>query len=440
MNTEKILSICQKYEERLIEIRRDLHKHPEIAWTEFRTTAFLAKELEKAGYKIKLGTDVVYPPAIFLPPTEEETKKAIERAISEGADPDYIARMNGYTGVCAELDTGKEGPTIAYRFDIDCINVVEEATAGHFPFDNGFCSIHEGETHSCGHDGHATIGLGVAWALMELKEELTGKIILIFQPAEEGVRGGKAVVEAKVLDGVEYFFSGHLAFAAQKNDLVYTGVTGFLATSKFDIEVHGTPAHAGASPEMGNNAILAASAIVLNLHTFCQDGRGSARINVGVIQGGTGRNVVPAHASLKIETRGATSEIDKRLADLTSQVVKNCCEMYGCGYEIKPAGGAICATSGEAISKLVGKVSKEIYPHVQIVEECSLGGSEDVSYMMEAVNQQGGQATFTMFGAEIAAPHHSGNFDFDESAICRSVAIHTGCALEVCQKYLNDSN
>ncbi len=112
----------------------------------------------------------------------------------------------GFTGVVATLDTGKPGPTIAFRVDIDALPILESAANSHVPSQLGFRSKHEGAMHACGHDSHAAIGLGLAQQLMERKEMLKGKIKIIFQPAEEGARGGSVIAESSHLDDVDFFY------------------------------------------------------------------------------------------------------------------------------------------------------------------------------------------------------------------------------------------
>ena len=113
------------------------------------------------------------------------------------------------TGVIGLLHCG-EGPTVAMRFDIDALGVFEESGECHLPAREGFASVNEGFMHACGHDGHAAIGRGVARVLMEIRCRLHGTVKLIFQPAEEGVRGAKAIVEKGHLDDVQYLLGSHI--------------------------------------------------------------------------------------------------------------------------------------------------------------------------------------------------------------------------------------
>ena len=126
---------------------------------------------------------------------EAELERQYARAKAQGADPEFLpATRGGMTGVIGILRCG-EGPTLAMRFDIDALGVVEASESTHRPACEGWASMNEGFMHACGHDGHTAIGLAVAKVLMAIRENLHGTIKLIFQPAEEGVRGAKSIVE-----------------------------------------------------------------------------------------------------------------------------------------------------------------------------------------------------------------------------------------------------
>ncbi|HPR91034.1 MAG TPA: amidohydrolase, partial [Synergistaceae bacterium] len=243
--------------QRLVQLRREFHAHAETGWTEFWTTAKIAGILKNLGYQVSVGKEILDLESVMGRPSEDEMAKYIERAVHQGADPEWIKRMDGYTGAVAVLDTGKKGPTLAFRFDIDAVDVAEAAEENHRPFREGFASMNENAMHSCGHDAHTVIGLGFAELLMRRKEELKGVFKLIFQPAEEGVRGGKAVAMKGILDDVDYFLGAHIGMGIPTGN-VAPGCGDFLCTTKFDAVYKGKAAHAGGAPNEGKNALLAA--------------------------------------------------------------------------------------------------------------------------------------------------------------------------------------
>ncbi|NLG87214.1 MAG: M20 family metallo-hydrolase, partial [Firmicutes bacterium] len=244
----------------LVAWRRDFHMYPEAGWTEFRTASLVAQELSQLGYNIKLGREVISEQSRQGVPSAEELDKAWERARKEGAPTEFIMSMRGgFTGVVGILEGGYPGPTVALRFDMDANDLNESTNEDHRPFREGFASRHPGIAHACGHDGHVAIGLGVAHVLAQLAPELSGRLLLIFQPAEEGVRGAKAMVAADILADCRYFLSGHLGFGNGSLGEIGCGQEKFLATTKLDVTFTGQAAHAGMNPDAGKNALLAAA-------------------------------------------------------------------------------------------------------------------------------------------------------------------------------------
>ena len=234
---------------KLVQYRRDFHKFPESGWTEFRTSALIAERMRALGYDVKIGADIISRDHMMGVPSSEELKAHMARAIKEGADKELVEKMaGGLTGVVAEMKCS-DGPMLALRFDIDANDIQEAVDEQHRPFRDSFNSVHDGVMHACGHDGHASLGLGVAEILTQLKDRIKGSVRFIFQPAEEGVRGAAPMVDAGVLDGVDFILGGHIGFLAKKKGQFIGGAEKFLATTKFDVSFTGVPAHAGGSPE-----------------------------------------------------------------------------------------------------------------------------------------------------------------------------------------------
>src|SRR5699024_1700774 len=174
---------------------------------------------------------------------------------------------DGYTGIVATLEPGTEGPTLAYRFDMDAVEIHECEEDAHVPVQKGFRSTLDHKMHACGHDAHTSIGLTVAKVLMDKKGALSGTIKLIFQPAEEGTRGAKSMTEKGVVDDVDMFIASHIGTGVPFGHFVAAN-NGFLATTKLNVTYKGTAAHAGSSPEEGKNALLAAANAAINLYAI----------------------------------------------------------------------------------------------------------------------------------------------------------------------------
>lgn len=418
------MQLGQNMQKELVAFRRDIHHYPEVGWTEFRTASIVAKLLEDIGYEVFVGEEVVEESAMMGVPTEEVLRKHMGRAREQGAPAKYLEKMHGgKTGVLGILKTGKPGPVIALRFEMDANDLNEPKEENHRPFKEGFSSVNELAMHACGHDGHVAIGAGIAKLLMQCRDRLAGTIKLIFQPAEEGARGAASMVAKGIVDDVDYMLGLHLGFSLNKSGQLLCGSSGLLATSKFDAMFQGVPAHAGAKPEEGKSALLAAASATMSLQGITRHSKGASRINIGVLQAGTGRNVVPDYAVMKIETRGATSEIDSFVKNEAIRMINASAAMYDVQVSIKEMGGATSAESDPEMIALVKEIGMNLGMFSDIKDTENLGFSEDYSYFMNRVRKNGGKANYFMIGTNLTAGHHDSKFDFDEGVFTGGVAL-----------------
>ncbi len=411
-------------------LRREFHAHAETGWTEFWTTARVAGILRSLGYEVLVGEQFLNTAAVMGRPSEEVIADHIERALSQGADPAWIKKMGGYTGAAGVLDTGRPGPVTAFRFDIDAVDVSEARDEKHRPFREGFASKNAGAMHSCGHDAHMAIGLALAEILQTRKDRLTGVIKLIFQPAEEGVRGGKAVAESGILDDVDWFFGAHIGMGVPSGSISSEAV-GFLCTTKFDVSYKGRAAHAGGAPNEGKNALLAACSAALALAGIAPHKDGPTRVNVGFMQAGTGRNVIPAEAVMKVETRGSAEKINDYVYDRAMEVVRGAAGMYGVEMTTARMGAAVDALGDKEAVSLVAAAASVSEAFKTVLPPVELGGSEDVSWMIKKVQKGGGKAAYFVIGSDIAAGHHNEYFDLDETVILPSAELMAALAERV---------
>lgn len=398
--------------------RRDFHQHAESGWVEFRTASLVAEELDRLGYQVTLGREVVDESSRMGVPDADTLAREEARARAQGAIERWLPQLSGgFTGVVGVLDTGRPGPTIGYRIDLDALDLDESHDDAHRPAQEGFVSKNAGMMHACGHDGHTTIGLGLARLFRALEADLSGRIKLIFQPAEEGVRGARSMVEAGALDDVDVFIATHIGTGVPRGEVV-CGQDGYLATTKLDVTYTGVPAHAGGKPEEGRNALLAAAQAAVGLHAIPRHSAGASRINVGVLNAGSGRNVVPASATMKIETRGENTTINEEMRRRAVDVIEGAARMHGVSVEYHLAGEAdTCTSSPELVDYIHGRLQG--LPGIEVVTPriSEPSGSEDATCMMKRVQERGGLATYMVFGTELAAGHHHQCFDFDEDVL-----------------------
>lgn len=416
---------------RLVADRRDFHRHAEPGWGEVRTASLVARRLTELGYHVRLGREVLVEERPGLPP-RAELDAAYDRALAQGADVEFAALLaDGFTGVTGTIVTGRPGPTVALRFDIDANYGFESGDDSHSAARLGYRSINEGAHHSCGHDAHTAIGLSVAQALAEAAPRAVGEIRLIFQPAEEGLRGGPAMVAAGVADSVDYLLGCHIGVQAQATGEVVAGYRRILASHKFDVHFSGRNAHAGISPHEGRNAVQAAAITVQNLLAISRHGDGETRVNVGTISGGETRNAVPAHATLRGEIRADDNEILDYLRRQVEDVVRGAAAITGVEVRMEFAGGAEGADSSDDLTAVVARVAAGVAGVRDVRLAADFKGSDDMSSFMNAVQRSGGQAVYFGLGSRLGDVHHAPFFDIDDASLPIGRDIFLGCLREL---------
>lgn len=399
---------------KMVERRRDFHRYPETGWAEFRTTSKIAETLAAAGMDIRLAGDFVDPG--YVMGRAADTEAQTERALRQGASPEITEKMKGLTGLLAEIDTGMPGPLTAIRFDIDSVDTTETEDPEHLPVICGFRSVNNGSMHACAHDGHAAVGMTLAEVISAEKDSLKGKIRFIFQPAEEGARGGYAFFKAGAVDDADYFLTLHLGLG-NPTGTVFGGTDGFLFSTKIDADYKGVGAHAGAEPQKGKNALLAAASAALSIHGIPPSSEGLVRTNVGVLNAGDGRNVVPPKAHMKIETRGATEDAAMYIYMAVMRILSGAAEMYDVKLTARKCGEAISASSDRDLAGIVMDAAASVsgVSRRELIQP--MAGSDDACWLMKCVQKRGGKATYIGIGADTKAGHHNDHFDFDEQAM-----------------------
>lgn len=415
--------------------REELHRYPEISWTEYRTSWQIAKRLRELGYEVFIGADVCEETTRMGLPSSEFLQECERRACAEGVPEEMMRKMSGgRTGVVGVLkggsshESGGDADTagtgggfakesgrkcvVALRFDIDALTIEEERT----DYNADYRSLHEGTMHACGHDGHAAAGLGLAEVLAIHRKELCGEVRLIFQPAEEGCHGAAAIVDKGWLDDVDLFLSGHIGISCRKPGEIAACSGGFLATSKLDFHFKGKSAHAGKAPGEGRNALLAAAKFTVDAYDLVR-GREGVLVNVGKFVGGSGRNIIAADAWLEAETRGATQTQNQDLCRQVIETAQDAGRRYGVEVEAIKIGEAGTGSSSPRIARACKAHAREMGMEAGYQEAADFGASEDVTLMMERVQGRGGEAAFFMFGTLLGAEHHHGAFDFDTEVL-----------------------
>ena len=319
----------------LTAIRRDLHRYAEPGWLEMRTTSLLARKLTDLGYEVLTGPAVCKADARMGLPSDDTLEAHYKWAQENGADPEFLpATRGGFTGVIATMHCG-EGPTIALRFDIDALGVLEADDETHLPAREGFRSVTPGIMHACGHDGHAAIGIGTAMLLRELRDQLHGTVRLIFQPAEEGEHGADEVIATGLVSDVDAFFGLHVWSLYPTGTLHATPGGIWAEPDMFKVTIHGKGGH-GATPEVCVDAITAGAAVVQSLQTIVSrfiSPMDSVVVTVGSFHAGTRCNIIAQDAVLEGTLRAFDDDVHKRLIEHFKRIITDVSAAYGCTAE-----------------------------------------------------------------------------------------------------------
>jgi len=362
------------------DLRRDFHQHPEIGFQEYRTSGIVARELTKLGLEVSTG-------------------------IAE-------------TGVVAVLEGETPGPTLLVRFDMDALPIQEETGAS-------YASQTPGVMHACGHDAHTAIGLTVARLLNQHRDELAGRVKLVFQPAEEGLGGAERMVAEGVLQNPQPDMALALHIWNTK-PLGWVGITSgpvMAASERFSMEIRGSGGHA-ASPHETRDPILAAAHIITALQSIVSRNVSpldAAVLSITQVHAGDAFNVIPSTARLDGTIRTFKSEVRTRVFARFHEISTQIAQAMGCTIELSPVGSITAVNNHPDITKRVFATAKQILPNSEIDTDYRTTGSEDMSYMMTDV-----PGCYFFVGSaneQLNAPHHHPRFDFDEDVLPRAAGL-----------------
>lgn len=392
MNTKRLFSLLEERREKMIEDRRWLHMHPELSFEETETSKFIEK-------------------------------------FYEGKDVNVEKNMGGY-GLRVTIDSGKPGKTIALRADFDALPIEEDTGLP-------YSSKNKGVMHACGHDAHTAYLLNLADALIEMKDEFKGRIVIIHQPAEEVPPGGaKGMIEAGVLDGVDNVFGCHVMSQMDFGKVYYHKGPTQQARAKFIAKVMGKGGH-GSSPHEANDAIVIASQLVVNLQTIISrrmNPMESGVITIGSFDGKGQFNIIKDSVTLEGDVRCMSNSAREMIEREVRAMCKGLEEMYSCKIDLDYKNDYPVLINDEEMTDLVVEAVEEAnIPGVVGVEDCGpQSPSEDFSYYTEKV-----PCCFFYIGAKPegeAYPHHHPKFNIREESMMIAAMSMGAAAL----KYLED--
>ncbi|RAM49453.1 MAG: hydrolase [Hapalosiphonaceae cyanobacterium JJU2] len=365
---------------RLIEIRRHIHSHPELSGHEYQTAAFVAGVLSSSGLHVREGV--------------------------------------GKTGVIAELQgTGEDKRILGIRTDMDALPIQERT-------DLEFTSRTKGVMHACGHDVHATVGLGTAMILSQICEQIPGKVRFLFQPAEEIAQGASWMVSDGAMDQVSGVLGVHVfpSIPAGSIGVRYGALTA--AADDLEIIIMGESGH-GARPHEAIDAIWIASQVITTLQQAISRTQNPLRpvvLSIGKINGGRAPNVIADKVQLLGTVRSLHPETRANLPNWIEKLVASVCNSYGAKYEVNYRQGVPSVQNDYFLTQLLQSSAEEAWgsDRVQVLPEPSLG-AEDFSVYLERSPGSMFRLGVGFQDRLINYPLHHPLFEIDESAIVTGV-------------------
>jgi len=381
--------------EDLVEIRRDLHRHPELSFQETRTARIVCQEMEALGLKVR--------------------------------------NCIGKTGVVADLENG-DGPVICLRADMDALPITEVN-------DHEFTSEHPGKMHACGHDGHVAGLIGAARLLVEQKHSGSlpdGSIRFVFQPSEEcadeeGLSGAMRMVQEGVMEGVDAIVGLHIGGALPTGKLFFASGPIMAGAQEITVNIAGKSSHA-ALPSAGIDAlVLAAQGIVTAQQGVSRklSPMDSGVLTFGTIRGGTATNVLADLVTLRGTMRFFSEEVQKQLKDHLNNSFR-ILEAHGAKVSIEFGPSYLPVINNTEITDWVKAASLDVLREEDILPLYPMMFAEDFSFFSNEV-----PGCFFWLGAALPEPrmHHSTNFDFDETCLPLA-AVSLACgAIRLLQKF-----
>ena len=360
----------------MLEMRRDLHRHPELAFQEVRTSAKLAEFLEGLGLEVQRGV--------------------------------------AQTGLIAKLKGPKPGKTVLVRADIDALPILEDSGVE-------YTSQTKGIMHACGHDGHATIAAHVAAVFAQFRDQIEGEVRFAFQPAEEIVSGARPMVEAGVLEGVDSVVGLHLYSMMPAGMVGVRSGPSMAAADAFTVNLTGKGAHA-AMPHEGVDTVLIASHIIVALQSLVSretDPINTSVITIATVTAGEGaHNIIPETAELK----GTLRTFDAKLRDKLIRRIEELCQgiagAMGGSAEIVWRAGSPAVVNDASMVERFRQVAAGVLGEQAILETPPVMGGDD---MAEFLNRRPGVYFWLGAGSPDAdknrAHHHPAFWIDDERSL-----------------------
>ncbi|HJB22906.1 M20 family metallopeptidase [Jeotgalibaca ciconiae] len=375
---EELAEKIDSKKDRIIEIRRHLHENPELSFQEEETATYISDFYRN------------------VPVDSVETN------------------YGGQRGVVVMIKGGQPGKTIALRADFDALPIEEETGLS-------FASKNKGVMHACGHDGHTAYMLILAETLAEMKSQLKGTIKIIHQPAEEVPPGGAiGMIKAGVMDDVDAIFGIHVMSPMETGNVYYRSGNAQTGRSYFKLRIQGKGGH-GSSPHTANDAIVAASAFVMNVQTIISrriDPFDTAVVTIGSFDGKGTFNIIKDAVTLEGDVRSVSDNARETVEKEVRQMADGLATTYGVSVELEYKNDYPVLYNDPEITERVQQVLEvaNISEVKNVLEVNPQPPSEDFAYYLQEK-----PGCFFYVGARPKEkqwyPHHHPKFDIDEKSL-----------------------
>ncbi len=372
----------------LTRCRRDLHAHPELGFAVHRTAAIVADHLRSLGCEVRTGV--------------------------------------GKSGVVALLHGGRPGPTVMLRADMDALPIQEVSDAP-------YASQVPGVMHACGHDGHVAMGLGAATLLARHAAELPGKVLFVFQPAEEGEGGAIAMIQdGAIADPVpDVAFGIHLWNTLPLGRVVAQAGPLMAAADIVRIVLRGRGGH-GALPHEAVDAIAVAGQVLSALQTIISrnvDPQETAVLTIGTVHGGTAFNIIAETVEMEGTIRTFSESVRETVLTRLQVLLNGITSGMGAGYELTVNRVTGTVVNDPAVAEIARAAAVQVVGNTAVAWQPPLMVSEDFAEFAQRV-----PACFMLLGSAnpslgLNMPHHNPRFDFDERALPIGAALLAAAAV-----------
>ena len=385
----RLRSEADRTREEVIETRRALHRHPELSLHERETAELVARRSADLGFTVRTGV--------------------------------------GGTGVLADLDSGRPGPTLMLRADMDALPIVERGDH------RVVTSAVEGVMHACGHDGHVAMTLGAATALVALRDSWSGRLRLCFQPAEEIASGALPMIEDGAAKGVDRVLGIHLWAPLQTGRVAVKSGVIFGSADSFSVSIQGRGGHGG-MPHTAIDPVVVTAHVILAIQTIISRETSPfspAVITIGRVAAGTAFNVIADSAELLGTTRAIEASERDRLLKRIGEIATAVAGGYGAEAHFSRGTGCPPVVSDAAMADLVHRAAAATVGEEYVDLAVPITVGDDVACFLERA-----PGCYFLVGAGHpesgpVPPHHSADFDIDEAALPVGVETLVRASLEV---------